>query len=258
MNDSNSSFVLGSKINYKILGLIIILGVILQVYLSIYQENESSFEFTDALYATGALIAGISAIIVAQRYHGSKIFGKSYFALGLGFLMLAIGDVVWNYYEIILQIYPYPSLADVFYPLFSPFAIYHLIINIRFFKKQIDVKEKIGIITLVVLIVATYSFVIYDESEGFSFDFYFGLYYVIASAIILSLAIYGAIIFRHSILGAAWLLLTIGIVVYAISEFWYYYLETFEMYTGYHPVNTLWQISFMITVYALYKHKTTI
>lgn len=257
-NNESSSFQLGSSINYKILGLIFVLGISLQIYLSVYEENEGEFEFTDALYSIGAIIAGIYALTVAKRYRGSAIFGKSYFALGLGFLMLGIGDVIWNYYEIGLQIYPYPSFADVFYAMFSPLAIYHLIANIRFFRKQIEYKEKIGITILVLFMVITYSYLIYDEAEGFNFDFYFGLYYVIASAVILSLAIYGAMIFRHSILGTAWLLLTIGILIYTISEFWYYFLETFELFTGYHPVNVLWQVSFMITIYALYKHKKTI
>ena len=39
---------------------------------------------------------------------------------------------------------------------------------------------------------------------------------------------------------------------------WYYYLEETEMYTTTHAVNTLWLLSNMFMVNALYKHKKTI
>ena len=88
--------------------------------------------------------------------------------------------------------------------------------------------------------------------------YYMGLLYVSASAVILSLAILGLTVFRHSVLGIAWFMLVIGIFLYGIADAWYYYLEELEVFSITHPVNTLWVLANIFMVYALYKHKKTI
>ncbi len=51
---------------------------------------------------------------------------------------------------------------------------------------------------------------------------------------VLSYAILGASIFRKGVLGVAWLLLVVGILVSTVGDFWYYYLEVFEEYSDLH------------------------
>jgi hypothetical protein len=246
---------LGSTINFKIIGLMVFFVIALHVYDMNAVDDPESFEFTDGLYTAGALACGICAVIVSSKYRGSEILGKTYFALGLGFLMLFVGDVVLNYFEIVLEIDPYPSLADVFYFAYLPLAIFHLVVNIRYFKKKIDSLTILGLSVLSISIILLYSAMSFEELDDLSFDFYFGLLYIVPSSVMLSLAILGAMVFRSSILGIPWLLLATGITIFTIADVWYYYLELFELYDGTHPVNSLWVFSFMIIVYALYKHK---
>ena len=135
---SSANPTLGSPVSYKIIGILVFFTIALYVYSLNSVDDPEVFEITDGLYAAGALACGIYAIVVGLKYRGSEIFGKTYFALGLGFLMLFVGDVVLNFYEIVMDIDPYPSMADVFYFAYYPFAIFHLIVNIKHFKKKID------------------------------------------------------------------------------------------------------------------------
>jgi len=82
--------------------------------------------------------------------------------------------------------------------------------------------------------------------------------YVSFAAVILSLAILGSSVFRTSELGNVWLILVVGIFIFTVADVWYYYLELFGEFTYVHPTNTLWVLSFLMIIYALYKHLKTI
>ena len=249
---------IGSKINFKIILLIIGLAIAYHVYITMSSFDDSILEFADISYGIGAFACGIFSIIIAKRYKGSAIFFKTYLALGIGFLCLGVGDVVFNYYEIVLQEYPYPSIADVFYLAFPPLVMYHLVVNIKYFMKDIDITTVVGQISFPISIVFVYAFLSFDEMVGFNLEFYVSFFYVLSSSVILSLSMLGLSIFRKSVLGVAWLLLAIGIFGNMIADDWYYYVELLDVFDIAHPVNTIWALGFMIIFYALYKHKQII
>ena len=216
------------------------------------------FGIDDGIAMSVPLAAGITGIYVGRRYGGSQIFGRAYTAFGIGFIFYFIGEVVWYYYETILEIYPYPSLADVFYLAFYPALIYHLVVNLRYFKRKTDDATKILFVVLSAAFVMFYAHITIEDYQEINFEFLLGLAYVILAASVLSMAIYGAIIFNQTILGGVWLLLMIGILIYAIADLWYYYLEWYELYTGVHVVNSLWMFGFFLIIYALFKQKEAI
>jgi len=65
-------------------------------------------------------------------------------------------------------------------------------------------------------------------------------------------------VFRTSVLGTTWLLLATGIFIFTKADVRYYILELTEGYDLAHPTNTLWFLSFMVGIYALYKHRKVI
>lgn len=248
---------IGSKINLKIVVIIIAIGISYHVYSSMVEDTEA-LELTDISYSIGALACGILSIIISRKYKGSAIFLKAYLALGIGFLFLALGDITYNYFNIVLEEIPYPSLADVFFFLFTPFVIFHLVVNIKYFMKKVEISILIGQISFPVAITFVYAFLSFDETIGFDLEFYTSLLYVITSSVILSLSLLGLSIFRKSVLGVAWLLLTLGISINMIADDWYYYTELLDVFDSTHPTNSMWVLGFMIIFYALYKHKQII
>ena len=247
-----------SKLDYKAIVIIVILTISYQIYISEFMEDSGELQFGSITYGLGSLISGIFALYVAKRYKGSEVFGVAYASLGIGLLFLFVGDTTYLYYEHVLEEDPYPSMADVFFVIYYPFTAYHLIRNIRYFKKDFSLSSKLFVPGLTLAIVLIFALISFDDIEGHSFDFYFGLIFVLGSSLILSLAILGVTVFRRSILGIAWLLLAVGLFLFTFADVWYYYLEIIEEYSISHFTNTLWITSNMIIVYALYKHKKII
>ena len=247
-----------SGVSFKAIIIIAALAIGYQIYISEFvDEDETSF--ADFSYGISSLAVGITGLFVAKRYWGSPIFGKTYLALSIGFILLFVGDsIVYNYYLYVLEEDPYPSMADVFFIAFYFFTGYHLVKNIKYFKKDLGVGSKLAVPVLAIAMIAAFGLFTIETLEDDPLVYFMGILYVIASAAILSLAILGATVFRNSVLGIAWFMLVIGIFLYSFADVWYYYLEEIEEFTIIHPVNTLWLLSNIFMVYSLYKHKKII
>jgi hypothetical protein len=245
---------LSSKINYKIL-IGIFVGVILfQVYLNMIND-EDEIEISIILVSLSCQITtGTAAFIVARKYRGTRVFGRSYLSLSAAFFSVAIGEIIYNVYQFVFDLDPFPSIADVFFFLLYPFTLLHLLINIRFFKVGISSKSVFLVMTLFLLIILAYSTEAYESIGEFNLDYFYGLIFISGAAIITSVGIYGAIVVRKIPLGRAWILLVGGILLGTIGDVWYQYLEIMDAYTTSHFVNLFWYSSYLIIVYSLYKH----
>jgi len=246
-----------TKIGFKALIIISVLGIAYQIYISEFVDEEE-ISFADFSYGISGLSVGITALFVAKRYSGSPVFGKTYFALAIGFMLLFVGDLVYNYYVIVLDEDPYPSIAEAFWYAFYIFVGYHLVKNIKYFKKDLGLFPKLGVPALAAVLVVGFGLLTIETLEEDPLVWLTSEIYVVASATLFSLAILGLTVFRNSVLGIAWFMLVIGIFLYSFADVWYYYLEEVEEYSIVHPVNTLWVISNIFMVYSLYKHKKII
>jgi len=246
-----------NPIDYRLLFVIFGLAVIFQVFILITEGITEANIAISAISFGFPLSGSIAAFVVANRYKKSEVFGKAYFALGLGMLMNFLGEVSFYILESIDQV-TYPSISDVFYLAFYPFAFYHLYKNIQFFKPTVKPGIKVLVTIIPFALISAYSVFSFEGIGELSSDYFYGLSYVVGSAILLSAAVFGAIIFRQGVLGTAWLALVIGILLLAVGDNWYSYLETFYEYDSKHPVNLLWYTGYMVIAYALVKHKDAI
>ncbi|HZM23575.1 MAG TPA: PAS domain S-box protein, partial [Anaerolineales bacterium] len=78
-----------------------------------------------------SFLPSLLAVAAAWRVAADKKFSfalrRAWFILGLSFLMFLIGNAVWAYLEVVLEVEPFPSIADIFYLAFYPLAIWGLI-----------------------------------------------------------------------------------------------------------------------------------
>jgi len=247
-----------SPINYKILAGIIFAAICFQLTLTFvfsFDESDLIISIVSLLNPLAVAIIGLS---LAHRYKGSLIFGKSYLFLSLGFFSLFVAEITYSVYDLILEIEPYPSIADIFFFAYIPLLIAHLVINIRFFQPSIKNLTKIGIIAVPIIITATYGILSLNEIGEANFDFYYGIIFVAATSVALTLTILGTRIFKEGALGKSWWILLFGVLALTLADDWYYYLEIIESYDLTHPVNILWYAGYWIIAYALLKHKKTI
>lgn len=259
--------VLKTSINFKILGLILAAVIGFQAFLYFSPESAELEEGIAFLSMATPLTVAIGSYFVAHRYGLSEVFGKSYLLFAIAYFAVFLGEVTYYAYDVIFEIDPYPSIGDVFFFALYPLASMHIIINFRFFKTKTSLKQKALFIAIPIIIFSAYTAVSLDEYGGFdeifadetdTFDYFYSLIFVTGTAITLSLAGLGAIVFRGGMLGVVWLLLLVGVLVFTIGDVWYYYLELFGEYDLTHPVNLFWYASDAILIYALYKHGKSI
>ena len=248
-----------SSINYKVLGVIV--GLTIAYQISLYFVDPDEFNISEMLYLAGMLACAGFAFTVSKRYSGSAVFGKAYLFLGLAFLSIFVGDVGYVYYDHVLDLDPYPNPFDVGFVFSYVFAIFHLVLNIRYFKPKWSPEMKAFLVILPVVMITAYTiaaYVAWGDYEELHFDVFYGNIFTVGASIMLALAIIGGIVFRRSVLKEVWLLLVIGIGIWAFTDIWYAYTEVFETFDNTHPTNTLWMTSFMIIIYALYKHRKVV
>lgn len=278
MKDQNVEVVpekLGSPINFKIIAIIVGIVVGFHFLVNYLAEVDVYASTSDALIYGFSMIIPLSvsafAFLTSRRYSGALVYSKAYVVLGVAFMLMFFAELTYFIYEQFLDLDPYPSIADIFFFVFYPLIVIYLIINLKFFAPKIS-KSGIALITgMPIIVTATYVYLIispyaidtglasYDifeiiEDYG-SFDFYYGIIFISAASVTLGLSIHTAKIFRGGLIGTAWLILVIGIILNLFGDTWYYYSEVTTGYLLSDPVNLCWYSAYLLILYALYKHK---
>ena len=248
---------LDSPINFKIVA--IIAGIVLGFHFLVnYLAELDVYASTSDVLVSGfsmliPLSVSVFAFLTSRKYSGTLVYSKAYVMLGAAFLLMFFAEITYFIYEQILDLDPYPSIADVFFFVFYPLIVAYLIINLKFFAPKIS---KSGLTLIIGMpIIATLTYVYLTISDFGSFDFYYGIIFIAAASVTLGLALHTATIFRGGLIGTAWLILVIGIILNLIGDTWYYYSEVTTGYSLTDPVNLCWYSSYLIILYALYKHK---
>jgi hypothetical protein len=247
---------LESHINYKIIAIIIVGVIAFQIYLSYIVDDPTSIVYVSGWSIT--LAVAIVSFATAKKYSGIGIYGKSYIALGIGFIGFFLGDFTYFIYEEVLEVDPYPSIADVFYYSLYIGIIVYLFIHIRFFTKQIQTKDKVTIAIISLISMISYSLISASEIGELNFDYFYGIVFVSIVSVTLGLSVYGFRIFQKGIVSTTWILLTVGILLFAVGDSWYYYIELFEGYDLRHPVISLWYVGQFFIMYSLLQHRKTL
>ncbi len=246
---------LDSPIDYKLFAGIIVASLAFQFLLTSFFQYDDSDTIISIISFINPLSVAIVGFIVASKYKKTAVFGKSYLFLSLGFLSVFAGEVAYTVYDLVLNIEPYPSIADVFFFAYSPFLILYLILNIRFFQPKMNKLKVLWVSAIPTAIIISYIFFSLTEIGEANFDFYYGIIFVAGTSITLTLTILGTTIFKGGLLGRSWLILLFGILSLTFADDWYYYLELFGEYDLSHPVNVFWYAGYWIVFYALLKHK---
>jgi len=249
-----------SKLDYRAIIGIVLLVISFHILINYVIEVDDADTIASIFSFFNPLIVASVGFIVAARYRKSLVFGKSYTALAIGYLSIFFGEVTYMLYDIVYNIEPYPSIADVFFFMQYPLLLVHLILNIKFFVNKINKLSKIWIVLMPIIVLLVYYILSATEIkvEVFEFDFYYGTVFIYFSALTLSFAVIGAIIFKEGVIGKTWLLLVIGILFNTMGDTWYYNLELFEAYNLVHPVNMFWYAGYWLVIYALIKLKKII
>ncbi|WP_299290607.1 histidine kinase [Nitrosopumilus sp.] len=249
-----------SPFDYKAIIGIAILVISFHVITNYFVDPDSSDLIVSIFSFINPLIVAIIGFYVASRYGKSQVFGKANLALAGGFLSIFLAEVTYMLYDIVYNIEPYPSIADVFFFMLYPLLLVYLFLNIKFFIPKLSKKAKVWIAIMPLIVLLGYSILSTTEGEIsiFEFDFYYGVIFVYIVTLTLAVAVVGAINLKEGVIGKAWIVLVSGILLLTMGDIWYYNLELFEGYDLTHPVNMFWYAGYWGITYALIKHKKII
>lgn len=127
--------------------------VVLALMTLAYLPMKLAMEFAElgtaaysSFYLYGIALQAVFAAVIlyaAVRIGVDQNVGKQWLLLGIGVALFAVGDVIWMYFELIRGIDPYPSLADIFYPLEYVFFLAAIVLAIRSYRGLLGITRPI-------------------------------------------------------------------------------------------------------------------
>lgn len=197
------------------------------------------------------IIMSIWALSRANKIQ--EISKKSLIFLILAFCSWFTAELTWNLHEHVLDIDPYPSIADFFYISAPIFMFISLIIFLhassdRIKKKYIIFASLVSLSILIPILIMTFQ----ANSETDFFEIAVALIYPIVDALLIIPAII-AIMFSFQIKkNSFWILILIGIISFIIADNMYLILIIDDRYFDGHPIDILWLISYVTWTFTMY------
>lgn len=201
----------------------------------------------------GAL--AVLSIVIVARFNVKGEHGRAWI-LFVGFAVLwFIAEQIWIVYELVYQIDPWPSIADIFYLLGYPFlflfSIYYLKPVKDAISKKITVYASLAAITL--LIPSLY--MAYDtDSEISTFELTLALSYPIADTIVLIPALIGVILFFRGEVNFLWSLMLIALVLNGVADIGFLITSMDSSYYTGHPIDMLFLWAYALFSFGVYGH----
>lgn len=200
----------------------------------------------------GALVL-LSILAYTQSNRIQEISKRSLFFLVLSFGCSFAAEQTWNLYDHVLDIDPYPSIADIFYVAAPLFMFVSLVLFLRPLSHKISKKNVIfaGMISFTVLIpsiIITFNVGAEDEP----IEIMIALLYPIVDSILLVPAIIAILFSVKGKKNFFWLMILSGIIVVLIADTIFLFLIIDDAYEDGHPVDILWVSSYTIWAFMMY------
>lgn len=199
---------------------------------------------------------GVIAVSVAILRHSGTTgkHGSAWVAL-LGYAICSFfAEITWNYYELVIHVDPFPSLADIFYLLAYPFLLMFLISYIDPVKKAITKKMVVAAIAISLAILYVSLTILFEEPED-SLDFIFGLAYPFADAIVIVPALIGIGLFFRGEVNFMMSLVFLGILCTFIADTAFLFAQMEDTYYTGHPMEILWHWGYVLIAFGVNSHR---
>jgi hypothetical protein len=237
---------------------LLLVSIILVGFLLIFATflgKEAAKVVTDITYipVTGMVVA-LSALL-ALRFKQYGNHGKAWLCFLGGAVTWFIGETIWTVYELVFNVNPFPSLADVFfiagYPLFLFFLIYYL----KPVRKAASRKITVGAITMAVVIMIPSVYMAYNFDPKVSLlENALATSYPIADSIILVPALIGVVLFFRGEVNFTWSLICLAIVLQSAADSLFQYATFTNTYYSGHPADIIFLWSYILFSFGVYDH----
>ena len=197
----------------------------------------------------------VLSITLMLRFKTTGKHGKSWIAFAIFAASWFIAEQTWLVYDLILDIDPWPSIADFFYILgYAPLFIFS-ILYIYPVRKAISKKLIIFSSMASVSLLIPTLFVAYqpDSSEN-EFEVLLAASYPVLDAIMLCPALIGISLFFKGEVGFLWILICVAVTLNVIGDTGFLFLTMNDSYYVGHPVDFLYAWAYIFFSFGVYSH----
>lgn len=167
------------------------------------------YKIFSALYGLMAIWGGVWGIAIAKNWGGFKsVLGRSILMFSLGLIAQEFGQIVYSYYNYVLQIVPYPSLGDLGFFAAIPLYIYgsYLLAKASGVKVSLRSFSSIFLAVLIPVLMLSIGYLIFLKDYAFDWSqpltVFLDFAYPLGEAIYLSIALLTFLLTRKLLGGA--------------------------------------------------------
>src|SRR3989304_7661696 len=197
---------------------------------------------------TGTFV--VVTVWVFSRFGLGGTYGKAWLFFVIFAVLSFVAEMIWVFYELVLETDPYPSIGDAFWLASYPFIFIFLVLYLKPFRKSIS-KKIITISVIIPLILAgvTIFATLEVEKENQFFLFLLTVSYPILDAIILVPAVIGIILFLKGEINFLWSLISLGILSMALADIGFFITQyNYAYYTG-HPIEIFFYWAYIFYIF---------
>ncbi len=238
---------------YSLFGTLVIIASLYFANISYGIENFSKGISLPAFSIIPGTLVILSIWAITRSDTIKELPKKSLVFLTLSFTCWFIAEQSWNLYEHVLDIDPYPSIADFFYiaaPIFMFFGLIEYLISTKkkITKKNILFASVVSLVILVPSLLATFEVGIEDKP----LEIIVALVYPIVDAILLVPVIITISFLISSKRSFFWLMILAGIVILLTADTIFLFLIIEDAYVDGHPVDILFVSSYIIWSFMMF------
>src|SRR4051812_42368720 len=206
--------------------------------------------------ALAALAAAVSCGVTAFRASGR--YRTVWLLIGLGMLSWAIGQLIWNYYEVVLKReVPFPSLADAGYLGQVPFvtaALIRLPSGTRSMAGRLRTLLD-GLMVAAALLLVSWMLVlgkVFHAGSGSVLSQVLSLAYPLSDVVIVTIVVYAILRARQTgrRVPAPLLLVGLGLVSLSFADSGFTYQTAVGSYFSGAPIDTGWFAGYLLILFA--------
>lgn len=229
-------------------------AAIFACWLAVGVEGKSLLWSADLGLLFGAAGGSIMCFIAAVRYAGTGA-GRAWTAVGLGMLLMALGEGAWGFQELILgREVPYPSLADVGYLAFYPPVFLGLLMMPQ---APVSGLRRLKLVAELVIATAAISLVSYHLvisnllSESMALGDWVTVAYPVSDLLLVGAAIALLVRGGRNLTNMNLGLLALGFAAIGITDSLYTYLSSVNDYNSGNYIDLGWMVAYgLITLAA--------
>ncbi len=245
---------------------------VLYIFAALFFIGSAAFHILPSEGQRVTLYSDIIAVIAAVLPVVAFLYVLSYFEKGapertmlltfiVGLFLWVLGETFWLYYEGLLDIDPFPSVADLFWMLGYIFVLAALILQYKTVEVRLERPFVVGIALVILIFGITigvllgYPIAVYEDFTAL--EKFVSLFYPTADLLLLYMAFLITGLYWAGRLSYAWLLIAVGIVFYVVGDLWFAYLEWQEIYpeVWWHPVDFTWIVGDLLVFLGAVKYR---